>query len=92
MFDIVEAIYKSKRLVYNLIMNINNKLVIDYFKQFGGNAGEFVDMLSRKAYFASLNDKMVYAAGQTRTAKELEQMLIIAGDLAMEGKLQGLIC
>jgi len=61
--------------------------VVDYYKAWGGNALQFTDMLMRKATFALRTNKKVMAHGKMRTGKQLEQMFIIADDLACEGLL-----
>lgn len=66
---------------------MTKELVIKYKNQFGGTAMQFVDMLQKKSYFAALNNRQVYAFDGLKDEKELEQMLILADDLAYEGSI-----
>lgn len=47
----------------------------------------FLDMLQRKAYNAGLQNRKFYAFDGMKSAKELNQMLVIADDLLSANEL-----
>ena len=60
------------------------KEVLEYFRKWGGNELQFTEMLMKKAYCAKINKIKIMAGGKMRTGNELEEMLIIADDMACE--------